>query len=37
MLVNPGPAGSGSGLWVGGDTDQISGERGKRIALLPLA
>jgi hypothetical protein len=36
MLVNPGPPGSGSGLWVGGDSDLISGEHGKRVTLLPL-
>jgi hypothetical protein len=36
MLVNPGPNGSASGLWVGGDADTILGETGKRIALLPL-
>ena len=36
MLVNPGPAGSGSGIWVGGDSDVIGGEHGKRIGLLPV-
>ena len=36
MLVNPGPSGSGSGLWVGGDNGTIAGESGKRVALLPL-
>jgi hypothetical protein len=36
MLVNPGPAGSGSGLWVGGDDGVVQGESGKRIALLPV-
>ena len=37
MLVNPGPAGSGSGLWVGGDSGVIKGESGTRIALLPVS
>jgi hypothetical protein len=36
MLVTTGGPGTASGLWVGGDTDLIQGERGKRIALLPL-
>ena len=36
MLPNPGPAGTASGLWVGGDANTIKGETGKRIALLPL-
>jgi hypothetical protein len=36
MLVNPGPSGTASGLWVGGDADTIKGEGGKRVALLPL-
>jgi hypothetical protein len=36
MLVVPGGAGTGSGLWVGGDADVIKGEAGKRVALLPL-
>jgi len=36
MLPNPGPNGTASGLWVGGDADVISGEGGKRVALLPL-
>lgn len=36
MLVTTGGAGTASGLWVGGDSDLISGESGKRIALLPL-
>jgi len=36
MLVTSGGAGTASGLWVGGDDSRISGESGKRIALLPL-
>jgi hypothetical protein len=36
MLVNPGPKGTASGVWVGGDANTIKGETGKRIALLPL-
>jgi hypothetical protein len=36
MLVSTGGAGTASGLWVGGDDEKISGELGKRIALLPL-
>jgi hypothetical protein len=36
MLPNPGPQGTASGLWVGGDADTIKGETGKRVALLPL-
>ena len=31
-----GGPGSAAGLWVGGDSDLIRGETGKRIALLPL-
>lgn len=36
MLVTPGAAGTAPGLWVGGDSDLIKGETGKRVALLPL-
>lgn len=36
MLVTTGGAGTGAGLWVGGDSDLIRGETGKRVALLPL-
>lgn len=36
MLVTTGGAGTASGLWVGGDDENVSGETGKRIALLPL-
>lgn len=36
MLVTTGGPGTASGLWVGGDSDVIRGETGKRVALLPL-
>jgi hypothetical protein len=36
MLVTTGGPGTASGLWVGGDSDVIRGEAGKRVALLPL-
>lgn len=36
MLPNPGANGTASGLWVGGDDGTIKGEKGKRVALLPL-
>lgn len=36
MLVTTGDTRHAAGLWVGGDSDQISGETGKRVALLPL-
>jgi hypothetical protein len=36
MLVTTGDTRHAAGLWVGGDSDLISGETGKRIALLPL-
>lgn len=36
MLSYPGANGTAAGLWVGGDDGTIKGEKGKRIALLPL-
>jgi hypothetical protein len=36
MFVNPSVPGTAGGLWVGGDDETIKGERGHRIALLPL-
>jgi hypothetical protein len=36
MLVSTGDSRHAAGLWVGGDSGLISGENGRRLALLPL-
>ncbi len=36
MLVTTGDSRHAAGLWVGGDSGTISGENGKRVALLPI-
>lgn len=36
MLVTTGDTRHAAGLWVGGDSGLISGETGRRVALLPL-
>jgi hypothetical protein len=36
VLVTTGDSRHAPGLWVGGDSGTISGENGKRVALLPI-
>jgi hypothetical protein len=36
MLVTTGDSRHAAGLWVGGDSGLLSGENGRRVALLPL-